>query len=70
MARHMIDGLVLENLSLKLQQISILFDAIDDEVADEPRASVMCSIGLDIAKRVSDEIAVLIATSHTEVSNG
>ncbi|VVG71653.1 hypothetical protein PAP18089_02638 [Pandoraea apista] len=70
MAKLMIDGPALESLALKLQQISILLDAIDDEVVEELRASVMCSIGLDIAKRVSDEITALIATSHTEVAHG
>lgn len=68
MAKHMIDGPALESLSLKLQQISTLFDAIDDEVVEEPRASVMCSIGLDIAKRVSDEIEALLADSRAEVA--
>ncbi|MET1536854.1 hypothetical protein [Burkholderia sola] len=66
MAKILISRDVLEGLSLKLQQISVLFDAIDDDIAKEVRTSVICSIGLDIAARAGDKIATLITASHAE----
>ncbi|KVN81093.1 hypothetical protein [Burkholderia ubonensis] len=68
MAKYLIDGNALDNLAAKLQQISVLFDAIDDEMAQEVRASVMCSIGLDIVQRTEIELGELRMASRVEVS--
>ncbi|WP_232452274.1 hypothetical protein [Burkholderia ubonensis] len=68
MVKYLIDAKALDELSIKLRQLSILFDAIGDDAAHEERPATMCSIGLDIVQRTEIELGELRMASRVEVS--